>query len=141
MTPRTALHTAPGVALSVPDTPVSALQGRRIPSRNKSVRKLVARLFRECTWLAGADLPATVRWAVLSERFRRLAERLDGLPELTADNEPRKALAELRALSGEITKLEAALGITAAARAALGVNVGRLGDLAEQMARGPTDGR
>ncbi len=115
-----------------------ALVGHRIGTRNPTVRRLVVGLFTECPWLSRADLPAAVRWGVLSEKFRRLAAVLDRLPDggvITVQGDPRKALGELRALSGEITRLEQALGITAAARAALGVNVARL-DLASAMARG-----
>lgn len=122
-----------------------ALVGVAIPSRNGTIRRRVIALYRECSWLTGADVSAAVRWAVLGEKFRRLAELLDRSPEggvvkvSGGDLEPRKALAELRALSGEMTKLEAALGITASARAALGVNAGRLKDLAEAMSGGRED--
>ena len=147
----TALSGSTPVSLSVstdadepaPPARPLVLQGRRIPSRNATARRHVIALYREATWLTGADLPAAVRWATLTVKFGRLAEALDRLPDggvVKADGDPRKALGELRALSGEITKLEAALGITAAARAALGVNVARMGDLAELMAGGG-DGR
>ena len=120
------------------------LIGVAIPSRNRTVRRRVLALYQVCEWLTGADVSAAVRWAVLGEKFRRLAEVLDRLPNESgvvkvgkdSDLEPRKALGELRALSGEMTKLEAALGITASARAALGVNVTRLQDLASAMAEG-----
>ena len=118
------------------------LIGVAIPSRNRTIRRRVLSLYRECSWLTGADVAAAVRWAVLGEKFRRLAEVLDKLPVVKVsgdDAEPRKALAELRALSGEMTKLESALGITASARAALGVNVTRLQDLASAMAEGARD--
>ncbi len=112
------------------------LIGVAIPSRNRSVRRRVLALYQVCEWLTAADVSAATRWAVLGEKFRRLAEVLDGLPAeaavvkiSSADLEPRKALGELRALSGEMTKLEAALGITAASRAALGVDVGRMRNL------------
>ena len=115
------------------------LAGVAIPSRNRSVRRRVLALYQVCEWLTGADVAAVVRWAVLGEKFRRLSEVLDRLPVVkvsTDDAEPRKALGELRALSGEMTKLEAALGITAVSRSQLGVNVTRIQDLASQMAQG-----
>ena len=115
----------------------AALVGVRIPSKNPIVRRRVVALFAECPWFIRADLPAAVRWGTLTEKFRRLAQLLEGLPEggvVTIAGEPRKALGELRALSGELSRLEQALGITASARAALGVNVVRL-DLASEMAR------
>ena len=122
------------------------LVGVRIPSRNATVRRNVVALFGECSWLSRADLPAAVRWGTLTEKFRRLAQLLDRFPEggvvkvTGGDLEPRKALGELRALSGELSKLEGQLGLTAAARAVLGVNVTRLQDLAAVMAEGARDG-
>ena len=143
---RSAALSGPGeVSLSGPpdaDKPAPparplALQGRRIPSRNATARRHVIALYREATWLTGADLPAVVRWAVLTVKFGRLAEALDRLPDggvVKADGDPRKGLGELRALSGEITRLESALGVTASARAALGVSIQRMSDLATLMA-------
>ncbi len=119
-----------------------ALIGVAIPSRNRTIRRRVVALYRECSWLTGADVAAAMRWAVLGEKFKRLSEVLDRLPNESGvikaskagdDLEPRKALGELRALSGEMTKLETSLGLTASARAALGVNVNRLQDLASAM--------
>lgn len=109
------------------------------------VRTAIYSLFWECGWLTPADLPGVVRWARLSDMFNRLAALADKLPpvRLSAkgdDAQPRAAWGELRALDTRITALEAALGVTASARAALGVNVARLGDLAELMAEGG-DGR
>lgn len=119
-------------AVAVTDRP-DGLIGVAIPSRNRSVRRRVLALYQVCEWLTAADVSAATRWAVLGEKFRRLAEVLDRLPAeaavvkiSSADLEPRKALGELRALSGEMTKLEAALGITATARAGLGVDLNRM---------------
>lgn len=120
-------------AVAVTDRP-DGLIGVAIPSRNRTIRRRVTALYRECEWLTGADVAAATRWAVLGDKFRRLAEVLDRLPNEAAvvkvskdaDLEPRRALGELRALSGELTKLENSLGLTAAARAALGVDVGRM---------------
>lgn len=119
--------------VAVTDRP-DGLIGVAIPSRNRSIRRRVTALYRECPWLTGADVAAATRWAVLGDKFRRLAEVLDGLPHEAAvvkvskdaDLEPRKALGELRALSGELTKLENSLGLTASARAALGVDIGTI---------------
>ena len=120
-----------------------ALQGQRIPSRNATVRRYVVGLYEACSWLTVADLPAATRWAHLFDRFRRRAEILDRLPvvKVTSDDaEPRKLDAEQRATSTAMDRIEAALGITASARAALGVNVTRLQDLASAMAEGARDG-
>jgi len=112
-----------------------ALQDRRIPSRNATVRRRVVDLYRECSWLTGADLAAAVRWGTLSEKFRRMAQFLDRLPEggtVRADKgdvKAYRALETLLRLNGEIAKLEAALGVTAAARAGLGVDLGRMRSL------------
>lgn len=113
------------------------LQDRRIPSRNATVRRRVVDLYRECSWLTGADLPAAARWGTLTEKFRRLAQFLDRLPEggvvrvAKGDVLPYKALETLLRLNAEITKLEAALGVTAAARAGLGVDLTRMRKLAQ----------
>lgn len=121
------------------------LEGVAIPSRNRTIRRRVFALYWECNWLAGGDISAAVRWAVLGEKFRRLAELLDRFPEggvvrvSVADLEPRKALGELRAISGEMSRLETALGLTAAARASLGVNLTHMKDLAAAMSSGDGD--
>ncbi len=72
------------------------------------------------------DLYALTRWAALYEKWRSIGERLDRDGDLRADGEPKKLLAEWRALSDTLSRLEAQLGITAASRAALGVNIGEL---------------
>ena len=115
----------------VPETRPEALQGRQIPSRNRRVRRLTLRLYEECHWLTAADLPAAVRWATFSERFRRMAQTLDKLPTVKAatagnDGEPRRLDAELRATSAEMGRLESQLGLTASARASLGVDLTRM---------------
>ena len=116
-----------------------ALQGVRIPSRNATVRRYVAGLYEACSWLTVADLPAATRWAHLFDRFRRRAEILDRLPVVRVsgdDAEPRKLDKEQRDTSGALDRLESALAITAAARASLGLNVGRMRDLASAMSEG-----
>lgn len=106
------------------------------------VRTAIYGLFWECGWLTPADLPAVTRWARLSDMFNRLAALADKLLPVKVsakgdDAQPRTAWAELRALDTRITALEAVLGVTAAARAALGLDVGELkrADLAEELAR------
>ena len=116
-----------------------ALRGYRIPSRNAGVRRRVVGLYDACTWLTVADLPAAVRWAVLFARFVKMAEHLDKLPVVKvsdADAEPRKLDGELRATSAELSRLEQSLGVTASARSALGLNLTRMGRLAQD---GPGD--
>ncbi len=52
-----------------------------------------------------------------------------------ADSEPKKILAELRAFAGELLRHEAALGLVASSKAALGVDVARMDTFAQQMQR------
>ena len=130
---------ATGGASRSADRPPS-LQGVRIPSRNATVRRYVVGLYEACPWLTVADLPAATRWAHLFDRFRRRAEILDRLPVVKIsgdDAEPRKLDAEQRATSTAMDRIEAALGITAAARAGLGVDLGRMRNLdaASEVAR------
>jgi hypothetical protein len=115
-----------------------ALVGVRIPSRHVNARQLVVRVYEENPHLQRADLWAVTRYAELSWKFRRLAERMEEMPGgglMRADMEPRKLLSELRVLSETLLRHERDLGITAAARAGLGVDLGRLQsmDLASAM--------
>ena len=117
----------------------AALVGVRIPSRNENARSLVVRVYEENPHLQRADLWAVTRYAELSWKFRRLAERMERMEDgglVRSDGEPRKLLAELRSLSDTLLRHERDLGITASSRAALGVNVTRLRDLAAAMADG-----
>ena len=78
------------------------------------------------------DIYALTRWAHLYEIWKSIGERLDDLGPTKADGEePRKLLSEFRAMSGELSRLEASLGITASARAQLGIDVTRLRRLAD----------
>ncbi len=111
-----------------------ALVGIRIPSRNENARQLVVRVYEENAHLQRADLWAVTRYAELSWKFRRLSELMERLPDdglMRKDLEPRKLLSELRALSDTLLRHERDLGITAVARAGLGVDVGRIRKLAE----------
>lgn len=136
MSPSAEIGAVGGASRSADRPP--ALQGQRIPSRNATVRRYVVTLYEACSWLSVADLPAATRWAHLFDRFRRRASILDRLPvaKISSDDaEPRKLDAEQRATSTAMDRIEAALGITAASRAALGVNVHRMADLASAMAQ------
>ena len=115
-----------------------ALVAVRIPSRNQHTRDLVVRVYQENPHLQRADLWAVTRYAELSWKFRRLAELMERLPDggfLRQDMEPRKVLGELRALSGELLRHEAALRLVASSKAALGVDVARMSTFAQQMQR------
>ena len=118
-----------------------ALVGVRIPSRSENVRQLVVRVYEENLHLHRADLWAVTRYAELSWKFRRLSELIDRMEDgngagyLRKDMEPRRVLSELRALSGELLRHEGALGITAAARAAMGVDIAKGQGFAERVQR------
>lgn len=109
------------------------LIGVKIPTRNRQARRLVTTAFRECSWLGRSDLPAMTRLAELYVAIRRIAERLDRGGYTKADGDPRKLLGEWRTLMAEARQHEAALGLTAAARASLGVDLARGFDLARAM--------
>ncbi len=115
------------------DTRPSALQGVRIPSRNENARQLVFRIYEENPHLQRADLWAVTRYAELSWKFRRLAERMERMEDgglVRSDGEPRKLLAELRSLSDTLLRHERDLGITVTSRASLGLDVARMRRLA-----------
>jgi hypothetical protein len=105
---------------------LSPLTGIRIPSRNVNARNLTAAIYEANPHLTRADLFAVVRYAELCWKFRRLAEYMERLPEsgvVRQDAEPRKLLAELRATADVLLRHEAALAITSAARAGLGLDI------------------
>ncbi len=105
-----------------------------VPSRNPTVRRRVREMAEKLGYGPTAgDLYALTRWAHLFEVWRRVGERMDREGVSKADGEPRKLLAEWRALSSELSRLEAALGLVARDRAALGVDIARLHDLASLM--------
>ncbi len=108
---------------------------RRVLSPSRAVRNRVREMILSLGYEpTPGDIHALTRWAHLFEVWRRMAARLDRDGFLRQDGDPKKLLAEWRALSAELSRLEAALGITAAARAALGVDVARMRDLAGAMA-------
>jgi len=127
-----------GTPAEVPSRKASALDGVRIPGKQPTtIRRRIHALFTQCPWLQAADVNAVLRYIRIMDRFLKKAAYLDKLPAARPDKgdlAPRKLDADLRADSAELTKLEQALGITASARAALGVNVARGMDLASQMA-------
>lgn len=116
----------------------SNLDGVPVPGgKSHTLRKFVYQVFRLSPHLCGPDVIAVARYAALSLRFMRGERRLAKLGETTAAGEPRKLASEQRFLAAELRMHEAALGITAASRAALGVNVVRMQDLASLMAGRP----
>ena len=132
--PQGALPGPPGGRERRADVRPEALRGVRIPARTRQGRRWVYRLFTACPWLALPDVPAAARLGDLYAAISRVSARLDRDGLTTASGDPRKLLAEWRALLAEARAHEAALGITAAARASLGVNVGKMADLAALLA-------
>ena len=124
-------------------TPGDERRASPIPSRNATVRRRVREVIDTCGYEpTTADVFAMVRWAHVYEKWRRIAEQLDEQGEVKkGDGEPRKLLDAWVRLSAELRSLESALGLTASARAALGVNLLRGHDLAELMSesQGPRD--
>ena len=113
-----------------------ALSGVQIPSKDAKIRRLVVDLYTSCPWLSRSDVFSATRWAVLGTKFRSASEVLDRYPDggvITQSGEPRKLLAELRALSAELSRLENQMGVSAVARSNLGVNLTRMQDLATLM--------
>jgi hypothetical protein len=112
----------------------TAISGRVIPARDAFVRREVARLYSEATWLAATDMSAAIRYVTLAKRFVRMAQHLEEKDSVTnLKGEPLAMDAALRATSAELSRLEAQLGLTASARAALGVDLARMQDLATAM--------
>ncbi len=111
-----------------PDRP-PGLQDVAIPSRDRSVRRMVVGLFERCPHLSEADVYAAARLCHLYRKIERIGKDLQDRGLFKADGDPRKAISEWRQLMAEARAHEAALGITAAARAALGVDVGKMRSL------------
>lgn len=115
----------------------SGLIGVPIRSRDRKVRELVVDLFARCDWLSAPDAYAATRLCHLYRKIERLGADLEDRGLFKADGDPRKAITEWRQLMAEARAHEAALGITAVARAQLGVDVmrGRALDAAAEVQR------
>lgn len=107
---------------------VKAESGRRL--RDRRVRRLVARVRASMTWLMDSDVPAVRAWSELeiigASVFADLV--MNGLTNSQGD--PRRLLGEYRMLRQTQLAYERELGMTPAARAALGVKAGQIQDLA-----------
>lgn len=115
-----------GVGQVAPLDRPSGLQGVAIPSRDRSVRRMVVGLYERCPHLSEADVYAAARLCHLYRKIERIGKDLQDRGLFKADGDPRKAISEWRQLMAEARAHEAALGITAAARAALGVDISRM---------------
>ena len=113
----------------------SALVGVAIPSRDRTVRRMVVDLYTRCPHLTAADIYAAARACHLYRKIERLGRDLEDRGLFRADGDPRKAIGEWRQLMAEARAHEAALGITAAARAAMGVDIAKGQGFAERVQR------
>ena len=113
----------------------SALVGVAIPSRDRTVRRMVVDLYFRCPHLTAADIYAAARACHLYRKIERLGRDLEERGLFRADGDPRKAIGEWRQLMAEARAHEAALGITAAARAAMGVDIAKGQGFAERVQR------
>ena len=99
------------------------------------MRRMVGELYSRCPHLTGADVYATARLCHLYRKIERLGRDLEVRGLFRADGDPRKAIGEWRQLLAEARGHEAALGITAAARAAMGVDIAKGQGFAERVQR------
>jgi hypothetical protein len=101
--------------------------------RNHRVRYLVWRLRKVCPWISDSDLPAARAWAqlnILSDvAYARLRE--EGMT--TDGGDPKKLLAEFRALKAAELAYSRELGLTPAARKQM-AGTGKGFDLAAEFA-------
>jgi hypothetical protein len=87
-----------------------------IPAKSPSLRRLVYQIYSECPHLAPSDARATVRYALLTQRFLKGEEQLRELEAGPPSDAARQLAAEQRALAAELREHEAALAIVSAAR-------------------------
>jgi hypothetical protein len=93
-----------------------------IPAKSPSLRRLVYQIYSECPHLAPADARATVRYALLTQRFLKGEEKLRELETGHPSDGAHLLAAEQRALAAELREHEAALGIISTARPASDAN-------------------
>lgn len=118
-----------------------ALVGAVLPGRDRNIRKKAMRLFFEHPHLSLGDWRAAYRYVELADRLiPRLFDNLHSNGMFAASGDPRKANETLRGYMGEARAHEKDLGLTAGARASLGLTVGRMRDLASAMSEEGHDG-
>jgi hypothetical protein len=100
--------------------------GAPIPTRDRTVRREVVRLYEANTHLAVGDVQAVTRYAHLAKLTRNAEKDLDANGLTRQDGEPRKFGWLYLSFLKEARDLESALGLTATARAKLGVDVLRM---------------
>jgi hypothetical protein len=109
-----------------------------IPDSDSTIRDRVAKIIPtmgyEPTYI---DIAILCRWVRGYRTWQALDDRLQEHGVARADGTPTKWLDQWRAQSDHLARLENQLGLSAVARAGLGVDIGRMRqlDLAAQMAR------
>ena len=129
-----ALQGSNGGLLVVNGAGVVSAKRRRspIPDRDPTIRRWVSEMLPTLGYEAtAADIAALIRWCRGFRTWRRLDERLEENGVAKADGDPTKWLQEWRAQSEGLSRLEAQLGLTASARASLGLDVSRMRRLSQ----------
>lgn len=106
---------------------------RDVKVRDHRVRYLVWRLRKMCPWIGESDLPAARSWAQLSILAEVAYARLRDEGMATPSGEPKRLVAEFRALKAAELAYARELGLTPSARRQLSVS-GKMTDLAELLA-------
>jgi hypothetical protein len=106
---------------------VKAENGLKLRSRR--VRRLVQKMQATMPWLVPSDLPACRAWAELEILGSRAFAELDRNGVVNDEGEPRRLLADLRALRQVQLAYERDLGMTPASRMALRVDDSRARNL------------
>src|SRR5712692_520667 len=104
---------------------------RDVKVRDHRVRYLVWRLRKVCPWISDSDLPAARAWAQLNILSEVAYARLRDEGMTTASGDPKKLLAEFRALKAAELAYSRELGLTPAARKTL-ASTGKAFDLAAE---------
>ena len=115
---------------------VKAANGLRL--RTRRVRRLVRKMWKVMPWLSPSDEPSARAWAELAILGARMFAELDTAGFLNAKtHEPRRLVTEYRQLRRAQVAYSRELGMTPAARAALGlaVSTGQHHNVAAELAQ------
>jgi phage terminase small subunit len=103
--------------------------------RDRKVSRLVREMYRVVSWLEESDEPSCRAWAQLEVLALGVYAELRDRGFVGPEGEPRKLLAEFRALRQAQTTLSRELGLTPSARKALVGSGSRGVDIAAEFAR------